>query len=123
MNRTGGKFTQSGRNFVPNPELVLKSRTLAARKRNPEVHANYIIPVLNKALSILNLLEEAKQPMNTQQIAKATGYALTTVYRILRTFSAHGYFPDGEHGLYTYSSSPGPMSTSKDPLDEVVPAS
>jgi hypothetical protein len=123
MNRTGGKFTQSGRTFVPKPELVLESRTLAARKRNPEVHVNYIIPVLNKALCILNLLKEAKQPMNTQQIAKATGYPLTTVYRILRTFSAHGYFPDGKHGVYTFRSSSSPMSTSKDPLDEVGPAS
>lgn len=40
--------------------------------------------------------------MNIDQIAKQTGISKTTVYRILRTLSAYGYLPAGEHGIYTF---------------------
>ena len=96
--------TSSTRNgtFVPEPELALNSRTIAARKRNPGVQRDYIIPVLSKALSILDLLNQVQRPMNTHEIARTTGYSLTTVYRILRTLSAYGYLPEGCDGVYTF---------------------
>ncbi len=91
------------RTFVPEPDVALKSRTIAARKRNPGIHRDYIIPILSKALSILDLLNETQRPMSTHEIARRTGYSLTTVYRILRTLSAYGYLPEGCDGIYTFN--------------------
>jgi DNA-binding IclR family transcriptional regulator len=46
------------------------------------------------------LLESAERSLNLNQICDQTGIARTTVYRILRTLSALGYLPQGEHGVY-----------------------
>jgi hypothetical protein len=120
MKRRRVPIARSCAKFSPDPELILKSRTLAARKRNPNVQANYIIPVLTKAFTILDLLEKAERPMNTQQVSRITGYPLTTVYRILRTLSAYGYIPDGEDGIYKLKSSTGVTKNSEPNDDNIV---
>jgi hypothetical protein len=59
-----------------------------------EVPRSYIVPVLSKALHILRLLEREQGPVSSNEIARRTGYSLTTVYRILRTLDAHAFLPD-----------------------------
>ncbi len=51
----------------------------------------YLIPVLTKALDILELLQTEAQPMMLETIHKRTKISKTTVYRILKTLVHRGY--------------------------------
>ena len=51
----------------------------------------YLIPVLTKALDILELLQNEDQPMVLETIHKRTKISKTTVYRILKTLVHRGY--------------------------------
>jgi ribose transport system substrate-binding protein len=51
----------------------------------------YLIPVLTKALDILELLQNESQPMVLEAIHKQTKISKTTVYRILKTLVHRGY--------------------------------
>jgi ribose transport system substrate-binding protein len=46
----------------------------------------YLIPVLSKALDILELLQAENQPMTLEAIHRQTKISKTTVYRILKTY-------------------------------------
>ena len=78
--------------------ISTRSRSIAARFRHPELDRSYIIPVLSKALQIIALLDSAQTPLNVTQVSERTGFAKSTVYRILRTLSAHGYIIESENG-------------------------
>jgi transcription initiation factor IIE alpha subunit len=86
--------------------LVVQSRTLAAQIRRPDIHRSYLVPVLSKAFHIMRLLETNGGPLTMNEIWEKTGYSKTTVYRILRTLSAHGYLPSGVHGVYDFKLVP-----------------
>jgi ribose transport system substrate-binding protein len=60
----------------------------------------YLIPVLTKALDILELLQNEKQPMSLEAIHRGTKISKTTVYRVLKTFIHRGYLVQGADGLY-----------------------
>jgi len=47
----------------------------------------YLIPVLSKALDILELLQKEKKPLPLEAIYQRTSISKTTVYRILKTSS------------------------------------
>ena len=81
--------------------LAERSRTYSARSRNPNLHRSYIVPVLSKALVIIDVLEQVAHPLTMKQISDETGISLSTVYRIVRTLSAHGCLP--EYADKTYS--------------------
>jgi len=61
---------------------------MVARKTTKRL---YLIPVLSKALDILELLQEENQPMTLEAIHRKTRISKTTVYRILKTFVHRGY--------------------------------
>lgn len=81
--------------------LAERSRTHSARSRNPNLNRSYIVPVLSKALVIIDVLERVARPLTMKEISDETGISLSTVYRIVRTLSAHGCLP--EHANKTYS--------------------
>lgn len=87
-------------------ELADCSRTDSARRRNPHVHQSYIIPVLSKALVLIEVMKKSERPLNVDELARRTGIAKSTVYRILRTLSAYGYLPDGADGIYSFRHVP-----------------
>ena len=60
----------------------------------------YLIPVLTKALDILELLQASKQPMSLEAIHRETRISKTTVYRVLKSFVHRGYLVQGPDGLY-----------------------
>ncbi len=60
----------------------------------------YLIPVLTKALDILELLQASKQPMSLEAIHRETKISKTTVYRVLKSFVHRGYLVQGPDGLY-----------------------
>jgi ribose transport system substrate-binding protein len=60
----------------------------------------YLVPVLTKALDILELLQNARQPMSLEAIHRETRISKTTVYRVLKTFMHRGYLAQDQDGLY-----------------------
>lgn len=66
----------------------------------------YIIPVLSKALDVLEVLEAENQPLTLEAIHRRTRISKTTVYRVLKTFVHRGYLsqaPDGSYRRVTRS--------------------
>ncbi len=66
----------------------------------------YLIPVLSKALDIVELLESEKGPLSLESIHQRTRISKTTVYRILKTFVHRGYVAQSENGLYRVVARP-----------------
>src|SRR5580692_11255266 len=66
----------------------------------------YLIPVLSKALDILELLQSENQPMTLEAIHRQTKISKTTVYRVLKTFVHRGYLSQSPDGLYRQVSRP-----------------
>ncbi|HEX4038927.1 MAG TPA: substrate-binding domain-containing protein [Acidobacteriaceae bacterium] len=66
----------------------------------------YLIPILSKALDILELLQREEQPMALEAIYQRTHISKTTVYRILKTFVHRGYLAQSQDGLYRLVTRP-----------------
>jgi len=60
----------------------------------------YLIPVLSKALQIIEFLQTDSRPQSLDSIHAHTQFSRSTVYRILKTLSHHGYVVQGEDGHY-----------------------
>lgn len=60
----------------------------------------YLIPVLSKALDILELLQKEEHPLTLEAIHQSTRTSKTTVYRILKTFVHRGYLSQAADGTY-----------------------
>lgn len=66
----------------------------------------YVIPVLSKALDVLEILQKYERPMSMEAIYKHTHISKTTVYRILKTFVHRGYLAQSQSGLYSVVTRP-----------------
>jgi len=66
----------------------------------------YLIPVLSKALDILELLQTENQPMTLEAIHRHTKISKTTVYRVLKTFVHRGYLSQSSDGQYRHVTRP-----------------
>lgn len=66
----------------------------------------YLIPVLSKALDILELLQTENQPMSLEQIHRSTRVSKTTVYRVLKTLVHRGYLIQAPDGTYRHVARP-----------------
>src|SRR5947209_526689 len=76
---------------------------MAVRKTTKRL---YLIPVLSKALDILELLQAENQPLTLEAIHRQTRISKTTVYRVLKTFVHRGYLAQSPDGLYRQVSRP-----------------
>src|ERR1700754_5118561 len=76
---------------------------MAVRKTTKRL---YLIPVLSKALDILDLLQTENQPMTLEAIHRQTKISKTTVYRVLKTYVHRGYLSQSPDGLYRQVSRP-----------------
>lgn len=79
---------------------VDESRTERARRRQPELDREYIVPVLLKSVQVLDLLGDVPEGLRIEQIHQKTGIAKTTVYRIVRTLVVSGRLRHGGNGTY-----------------------
>lgn len=66
----------------------------------------YLIPVLSKALDILELLQADNRPQSLESIYERTSISKTTVYRVLKTLVHRGYLAQTQHGLYRVVARP-----------------
>ncbi len=69
----------------------------------------YLIPVLSKALDVLELLQADNQPMTLEAIHRSTRISKTTVYRVLKTFVHRGYLSHSPDGHYRHVTHPKKM--------------
>jgi ribose transport system substrate-binding protein len=72
----------------------------------PSLKRLYLIPVLSKALDILELLQNEHGPLSLEAIYQRTNISKTTVYRILKTFLHRGYLAQSQDGLYRLMARP-----------------
>jgi ribose transport system substrate-binding protein len=89
----------------------------------------YLIPILTKALDILELLQQENEPMVLEAIHKRTRISKTTVYRILKTLVHRGYLTQTKDGMYRQVARPKKLrfgfggQSSEMPFSEAVTAS
>jgi ribose transport system substrate-binding protein len=66
----------------------------------------YLIPILSKALDVLEVLEAQNAPVTLEDVYQRTQISKTSVYRILKTLVHRGYVAHGESGEYRLVSRP-----------------
>lgn len=66
----------------------------------------YLIPILSKALDVLELLDEVGEPIALEDVYQRTKISKTSVYRILKTLVHRGYVAQGQSGQYRLVSRP-----------------
>src|SRR5271157_2693669 len=71
-----------------------------------KIKRHYLIPILSKALDVLELLENSHVPVALEDIYRKTGISKTSVYRILKTLVHRGYVAQAQDGLYRLVSRP-----------------
>jgi ribose transport system substrate-binding protein len=69
----------------------------------------YLIPILSKALDILELLEAENKPLTLETIFQRSQISKTSIYRILKTFVHRGYVAQTPDGSYRLVSRPKKM--------------
>ena len=66
----------------------------------------YLIPILSKALDVIELLEQHHAPLTLEDVYQKTHISKTSVYRILKTLAHRGYLAQSQNGLYRLVSRP-----------------
>lgn len=66
----------------------------------------YLIPILSKALDVLELLEQHHAPLTLEDVYQRTHISKTSVYRILKTLVHRGYLAQSQNGRYRLVSRP-----------------
>jgi ribose transport system substrate-binding protein len=66
----------------------------------------YLIPVLSKALDVLELLQNERGALTPEAIFQRTNISKTTVYRILKTLTHRGYLAQSQDGVYRLVARP-----------------
>jgi ribose transport system substrate-binding protein len=89
----------------------------------------YFIPILSKALDVLEVLQKSERAMSLEAIYQRTHISKTTVYRILKTFVHRGYLAQSQDGLYRLAARPRKVrfgfgkQSAEMPFSEAVTAS
>lgn len=66
----------------------------------------YLIPILSKALDVIELLEQDNAPLTLEDVYQKTNISKTSVYRILKTLVHRGYLAQTPGGQYRLVSRP-----------------
>jgi len=94
-----------------------------------KTNRQYLIPVMSKAIDILELLQTEDQPMMLETLHKRTRISKTTVYRILKTWILRGYVIQTPDRNYRYIARPKKLrfgfggQSAEMPFSEAVTAS
>lgn len=66
----------------------------------------YLIPILSKALDVIELLEQSHASLSLEDVYQKTRISKTSVYRILKTLVHRGYVAQTQNGQYRLVSRP-----------------
>jgi len=83
----------------------------------------YHIPILSKALDILEFMQSERQAASLDRLYQVTRFSKTSVYRILKTFEHRGYLAHQEDGLYRVVSRPSKLRFGFGGQSEALPFS
>ena len=75
-------------------------------QQQPQMKRLYLIPILSKALDILELLESENTPLTLEVIYQRSRISKTSIYRILKTFVHRGYVAQTSDGAYRLVARP-----------------
>ena len=70
------------------------------------IRQTYLIPILSKALDILELLQAQNRSLTLEVMHQRTGVSKTTVYRVLQTLMHRGYVVRAPDGTYRNAVQP-----------------
>lgn len=101
---------------------VKDSSAKKARRHQPQLDREYIVPTLLKSLQVLELLKSAPEGLRIEHIHKQTGISKTTVYRIVRTFVVSGYLRHSGSGAYSPSRGPSTIQEEGSLVGNALPA-
>lgn len=81
---------------------------MRGEKRLPKTKIKrlYLIPILSKALDVIELLEQHHTPLTLEDVYQQTHISKTSVYRILKTLVHRGYIAQTQNGQYRLVSRP-----------------
>jgi ribose transport system substrate-binding protein len=77
-----------------------------ARVAKAKIKRLYLIPILSKALDVIELLEQDNAPLTLEDVYQRTNISKTSVYRILKTLVHRGYLAQTPSGQYRLVSRP-----------------
>lgn len=83
----------------------------------------YHIPILSKALDILEFMQDGRQAVSLKELYEVTKYSKTTLYRIIKTLEHRGYLAHLEDGLYRVVSRPSKLRFGFGGQSEALPFS
>ena len=107
----------------------LRNRSRHRRVPKKSTKRLYLIPILSKALDILEYLQSEKSPVTLEAVYRQTRFSKTSVYRILQTLVHRGYVARGGDGHYRLVTLPVKMrfgfggQSSELPFSEAVTSS
>jgi ribose transport system substrate-binding protein len=87
---------------LPFNEIRLGAKRLPKTK----IKRLYLIPILSKALDVLELLEQNNAAVTLEDVYQKTQISKTSVYRILKTLVHRGYVAQAQNGMYRLVSRP-----------------
>lgn len=81
---------------------------MRGEKRLPKTKIKrlYLIPILSKALDVIELLEQHHTALTLEDVYQRTHISKTSVYRILKTLVHRGYIAQTQNGQYRLVSRP-----------------
>jgi ribose transport system substrate-binding protein len=105
-----GISAEKGRVLRPG-HLQCSLATALIKERNgslskTKIKRLYLIPILSKALDVLELLDQTNTPVTLEDVYQQTRISKTSVYRILKTLVHRGYVAQGQNGQYRLVSRP-----------------
>lgn len=71
-----------------------------------KIKRQYLIPILSKALDVIELLETSQSYLALEDIYQRTNISKTSIYRILKTLVHRGYVAQNQSGEYRLVSRP-----------------
>jgi hypothetical protein len=92
------------RQYPISDTYILSNRAVRPQALDPTHMRSYVIPVLGRALSILDVLQKSGSPLSVKEICRTTDYPKSTIYRIVRTFVAYGYVLHLLNGKYSINT-------------------
>jgi len=83
----------------------------------------YHVPILSKALEILELLQTKNHSVSIEDLHRQTRFPKSSVYRILKTLEQRGYLDHEENGCYRLLARPSKLRFGYGQLSEESPLS
>jgi ribose transport system substrate-binding protein len=80
--------------------------TRKERMPKAKIKRLYLIPILSKALDVIELFERDHAPLTLEDVYQQTKISKTSVYRILKTLMHRGYLAQNQNGQYRLVSRP-----------------